>query len=106
MKHEEVKTEQMNIENKEEKFKITMSALHRLIDFEKHRNRVINDLNSQPRIRNFMAVKLTNGILRDEAAIISDISVRKIDRGQGSSVNLSILHSTHVLKVTSILESI
>jgi hypothetical protein len=95
----------MNIENKEEKFKITVSStsIHRLL---KNIETIINGLNSQPRIQNFMAAKLTNGIPRDEAATISGISVRKINRERSSSVKLSIFHNAHVLKVTSILESI
>jgi hypothetical protein len=95
-----------NIENKEEKFKITLSALHRLIDFWKTSKQSYQRSELATTNTEFHVVKLTNRIPRDKAAIISGISVRKIDRGWGSSVKLSILHSTHVLKVTSILESI
>jgi hypothetical protein len=76
----------MNIVNKKEKFKITVSStsIHRLL---KNIETIITALNSQPRIQNFMAVKLTSGIPRDEAAIISGTQFEKLIESEAALSN-------------------
>jgi hypothetical protein len=98
-----VGNEQMEVENKEENFQnpISSTSIDQLLTNIKT---FIDALNSNPRVQNFIAARLTNGLSRQEAASISGLSVWKIDRGR--QLNKTLNPSQLMLKVTSILESI
>jgi hypothetical protein len=95
--------EQMDFENKEENYKnpISSTSIDQLLTNIKT---FINELSSNPRVQNFIAARLTNGISRQEAASITGLSAWKIDRGRQLYKTLN--PSQLMLKVTSILESI
>jgi len=95
--------QQMEAENKEEIFQnlISSTSIDQLLTNIKT---FINALNSNPRVQNFIAARLTNGLSRHEAASISGLSIWKIDRGR--QLNKTLNPSQLMLKVTSILESI
>jgi hypothetical protein len=79
MKQQQVKTENMKTDCNEKVSNIVNNpSMNQII---RNIRSWINELNTGPRIQNFAAAKLTSGMLREDAATITVISLRKINRG-------------------------
>jgi len=82
MKHEQVETENMETDYKEQISNIVNIHLSTMNQLIRNIRPWINELSTGPRIQNFAPTKLTSGILREDAATITGILVRKIEQGR------------------------